>query len=173
MIVANHFGIDTVFHFSRFPTLLPYGEPKEIDALCEEFTMYQLMDALPEEAVASALVEDETDDSISTHQRLDKVWDYLSKLQICGQAQFPKLSKVAKLVLTLPHSNAEEERVFSVIRKNKTPFRPSLDPDETLGSIVTIKSAIGDKKIHQITIPESVLAKAKKATWDYNKLHKM
>lgn len=31
-----------------------------------------------------------------------------------------KLSKVAHLVFTLPHSNAEEERVFTMVTNNKT-----------------------------------------------------
>jgi len=34
---------------------------------------------------------------------------------------------MSKLILVLPHSNVEE-RVFSMVRKNKTAFRPSLDP---------------------------------------------
>lgn len=33
--------------------------------------------------------------------------------------RFLKLSQVAKVVLTIPHSNAGEERVFSTIRKIK------------------------------------------------------
>jgi hypothetical protein len=42
-----------------------------------------------------------------------------------GSPIFPILadSEVAQLVLTIPHSNAAEERVISVVRKNKTPFR--------------------------------------------------
>ena len=44
--------------------------------------------------------------------------------------------QLALLVLTLPHSNVEEERV---VIKNKTKFRPSLKLDGTLSSILTIK----------------------------------
>lgn len=51
-----------------------------------------------------------------------------------GQSKFPRLSSIALLVLTIPHSNAEEERALSLIRKNKTAFRPNLDPNETLGT---------------------------------------
>ena len=49
--------------------------------------------------------------------------------------------QIALLVLTLPHSNSEEERVFSLVTKNKTKFRPNLKPDGTLSSILTIKLA--------------------------------
>ena len=41
----------------------------------------------------------------------------------------------------IPHSNAEEERVFSMVQKNKTAFRPSLDPKGTQSSILTMKLA--------------------------------
>ena len=30
-------------------------------------------------------------------------------------------------------------KVFSTIKKNKTPFRPNLDPSKMLGSIISIK----------------------------------
>ena len=43
-----------------------------------------------------------------------------------GALKFQRLATVALLVLTLPHSNAEEERVFSLVTKNKTKFRPSI-----------------------------------------------
>jgi len=56
-----------------------------------------------------------------------------------GHKRFPRLSKIALLVLTIPHSNAGEERVFSMIKKNLTSLRSSLDQEETLGSFMTIK----------------------------------
>ena len=41
-------------------------------------------------------------------------------------------------LLVLPHSNAAEERVFSMVTKNKTALTPSLKLDGTLSSILTI-----------------------------------
>lgn len=58
-----------------------------------------------------------------------------------GLLKFQRLSEVALLVLTLPHSNAEEERVFSMVTKNKTKVRPNLKVDGILSSILTIKLA--------------------------------
>ena len=37
--------------------------------------------------------------------------------------RFSKLGKVAKVVLTIPHSNAGEERVFSVIKTHDSESR--------------------------------------------------
>ena len=75
---------------------------------------------------------------------------------------------MAKLVLTIPHSNAQEERLFSMVRKNKTAFRPSLDPKGTLSSILAIKLAV-QEPAHSFEPPKDVIANAKTATWEYNK----
>ncbi len=78
-----------------------------------------------------------------TTYRMDVVWGYLSTMRFAdGQLMFKKLFKVAKLVLVLPHSNAGEERVFSMVRKNKTSFRSSLSMEGTLSSILTVKLAV-------------------------------
>lgn len=87
-----------------------------------------------------------------------------------GTLSFPRLVKVAKLVLILPHSNAAEERVFSIVTKNKTALRPNLSLDWTLSSILTIKLAnpepCSDYEPH-----DTVLNQAKKATTKYNDRH--
>ena len=44
----------------------------------------------------------------------------------------PRLPKIAKLVLTIPYFNAAEERVFSMIQKNKTFLRSNLSLDKAL-----------------------------------------
>ena len=66
---------------------------------------------------------------------------------------------VALLVLMLP--NAEEERVFSMVTKNKTKFRPNLKLDGTLSSILTIKLAKTDP-CHKYESTSEVLETAKK-----------
>ena len=57
-----------------------------------------------------------------------------------GKHRFDILFKVVKLVLVLPHSNASEERVFRIVRKNKTTFLACMELN-TLGSILTVKLA--------------------------------
>ena len=56
-----------------------------------------------------------------------------------GAKEFERLAAVAKLVLVLPHSNSDAERVFSIVGLNKTKTRNSLALDGTLSSIMTIK----------------------------------
>ena len=52
--------------------------------------------------------------------RMDIIWGYLRE-------RFLLLGSVALCVLTIPRSNAAGERVFSMIKKNKTTFCSSLD----------------------------------------------
>ena len=64
---------------------------------------------------------------------MDVLWAYMQAMRSTdGKLKFLKLANVALLVLTLPHSNAAEEQVFSMVMKNKTKFRPSLKKDGTL-----------------------------------------
>ena len=77
----------------------------------------------PQTVWDKAKVEEDGD----KHYRVDVLWQYFSTLKSGdGRQRFKRLSKIAMLVLTIPHSNADEERVFSMVRKNKTPFCPSL-----------------------------------------------
>ena len=80
---------------------------------------------------------------------------------------FPRLWKVVRLILTIPYSNAEEQRVFSIVRKNKTCYRPRLDPEETLASIVAVKLAMESESVETFNIPQEVLTAAKSATYTY------
>ena len=86
------------------------------------------------------------------------------------ELKFRRLIQVAKVVLVIPHSNAAEERVFSMVRKNKTPFRSSLSLDGTLSSIITVKLRVDDP-CEKFEPSKQLLEKAKKSTWEYNKAH--
>ena len=51
---------------------------------------------------------------------MDVIWGHLVKQNtIFGKLEFDLPSKVAKLVLVLPHSSAGEERVFSMVQKTR------------------------------------------------------
>ena len=68
----------------------------------------------------------------------------------------------------MPHSNADEDRVFSMIRKNKTHFPPNHDPSKTLGSII-IKTELEQRDPSRkfVFLPQ-LLKAAKSATRKYN-----
>ena len=57
-----------------------------------------------------------------------------------GMSRFKELFKLAEIVLVLPHINADLERLFSIVRKNKSDSRSRLKLDGTLSSILALKS---------------------------------
>ena len=75
--------------------------------------------------------------------------------------------------LTIPHSNVGEERVFSMIRKNKTDFRSNLDLRRSLSSIMTIKMNKPANLLpcHRFKPSNSLLTKCKAACREYNRAH--
>jgi len=131
--------------------------------------MYQLMEdsEIPDNIWDTATVKEENG---KCYYRMDILWHFLAKLKMPdGSCCFGQLAKVAKLVLVIPHSNAEE-RVFSMVRKNKTAFHPSLDPRGTLSSLLTIKLATAGPA-HKFEPTKKALKAAKSATTSYNKTH--
>ena len=145
--------------------LLPFTTSTEVTKLSEEFVKYQLLQhedisaSVWEEALV-VTVEDESD----RHCRMDVVWHYLALVKCAdGNQKFSRISKIAKLVLYIAHSNAGEERVFSMVRKNKTPFHPNLAVDKTLPSLLTVKLAT-EEPCHKYNPPTSVVQRAGKVT---------
>lgn len=60
------------------------------------------------------------------------MWGYLRE-------RFPLLSQVALSMFAIPHNNASDERIFSMIRKNKNRFRSRLVLENSLNSIMRQK----------------------------------
>ena len=155
----------------RYSQLLPFSSPMELTRLGEEFVQYQLLKAenIPKEVWDAACVSSNEDDE--KFYRMDVLWQHLSQMKGGdGRFTFLRLAKVAKLVLLIPHSNAAEERVFSIVRKNKTSFRPNLSLETTLPSLLTVKLAT-EEPCHKIEPPKEVVERAGKVTWEYNKRH--
>ena len=115
----------------------------------------------------SKVVEKLDDDSTEvTYHRMDMIWGSL-------QEKLPNLSKVASAVLTIPHSNAGEERVFSMIKKNKTDFRSKMDLRRLLSSIMTIKMNKPANLLtcHRFKPSNILLTKCKAARREYSRAH--
>ena len=58
------------------------------------------------------------------HGRIDFLWGFLKGVKTPGtnSFEFDLLFKVVEAVMTIPHSNAKKERIFSLINKNKMPI---------------------------------------------------
>ena len=133
------------YFVERFPCLL---REDKMDQLEIEFAHYQV-DPLC---------------TVDTSLRIDQQWDEIAKVHdpSTGGMKFTTLVNVMKGILVIPHSNASCERAFSLVRKNKTDFRPNLGV-KTLEAILVEK--LSQKKCcYQREYPSSTLRKAKQAT---------
>ena len=93
----------------RFPSLLPFDSAVELEELSQEFNDYLPLD------------ESEFNQGCKDEQKADTVWNQLGNMRRRdGQLRFQRLARVAKLVLTMPHSNAGEERLFHDKEKQYT-----------------------------------------------------
>ena len=103
----------------------------KMDALEEEFGQFQV-DPL---------------ESLVLDQRVDTVWMEISgiKDKTTGKEKYLYLSKIMVMILSLAHSNAEDERLFSLVRKNATDFRPNLST-QTFSDFLTKKMYSQAKK---------------------------
>ncbi|XP_033726452.1 uncharacterized protein LOC117316076 [Pecten maximus] len=124
------------FFLNKFPFLL-----EESYKVQEQFLAYQVDDLPPEI----------DKDNI----RIDTKWTILS-------TRYDVLARVMLAILVIPHSNADCERVFSLVRKTRTEYRSSMS-NRTLEAIVIRKLKIMDSNGHEKFSPE-FLRKAKHAT---------
>ena len=87
--------------------------------------------------------------------------------------RFCHLQNVAELVVVLPHSNAGEERLFSMVRKNKTDSRSSLKLEGTLSNLLAMKLQYPEdtSPCFKFNPDENLISAAKKAAKEYNRGH--
>ena len=146
---------------------MPFSSHSELTQLAEEFVDYQLLreEDIPQRVWDKAKVEDG-----DKHYRMDVLWHYFSTLKSGdGRQRFKRLSNIAILVL-IPHSNADD-RVFSMVRKNKTPF------DRAFGwlqpSLVYSVKLATKEPCHKFEPHPSVVARAGKVAWEYEEHRKI
>ena len=160
------------FFCNKYSSILPL-DLRQKEQLNQEFIGYQLLEksSLPQHVWDEAAITDGPDDE-RKHYRMDIIWGYIAAIKnVDDSLRFPRLARVSKLVLIIPHSNAGEEHAFNLIKLNKTPTRSSLDSDGTLASVIQIKLANNSSCVTWESFKE-VLRSSKKATVQYNLQHK-
>ena len=143
----------------RFPFLQDLALAEEADKLQEEFFNYQTYE------FPHHLTDEKSDIALWLHLGHQKTQS--------GLLQFGRLFRVASAILVIPHSNAQEEGLFSMIRKNLTDTRKNLDVEGTLGNMLKIKLAQPEsvRPCHTHKPTPHMLKLAKRATTNYNKQH--
>ena len=129
----------------------------EVEHLVEEFQDYQLSpdDDLP---------------AVTSDSRVDTFWAELGrKKTFVGAVRFPLLTRAMTTLSVIAHSNADSERVFSMVRKINTDSRSQLSND-TLRVLLSCKINTDDPCY--AFVPDKDLCNAAKvATWNYVREH--
>ena len=90
--------------------------PKQLLELEEEFILLQsvTLEDFTQAALSEASIRVDDNGETVTH-RLDVLWFHLFMMKILGtnQSKFENLFKMARVILAVVHSNAEEESLFS------------------------------------------------------------
>lgn len=141
------------FFTDKFPCMIltKDGEDRSqaVDAVQDQFVTYQVTE------LASEILEESAP---------DKQWAMLAKCKdLVNQLLFDRLARAMLGILTIPHSNAECERLFSQVRKNRTDFRGSMS-DDLLDSLLVTKSRQHGPCYSQ-DFSDAFLKKAKSATY--------
>ncbi|KAJ8270844.1 hypothetical protein GJAV_G00119920 [Gymnothorax javanicus] len=141
------------FFTDKFPCMIlsKDGEDRStaVDALQAQFVNYQVID------ISSEILEESA---------ADKQWTMLAKCtDSLSKPMFDRLARAMLGILTIPHSNAECERLFSQVRKNRTDFRGSMS-DDMLDSLLVTKSRQHGPCYSQ-EFSDAFLRKAKSATY--------
>ena len=112
-----------------------------MDEVRQEFHEFQLLEEI--EIAESSLNEKYP----NMAGRIDIVWNRIGEMtSAVGTKRFKHLFPIARLILYLSHSNAEEERLFSMVKQNKTPFRSNLVPQDNLGKYFDRKTNFKRRK---------------------------
>ena len=123
------FSPNTVISLAtRFPQL----GISNLDALREELRDFQLS-----QTDIPLIVQYKAGDSAFRARAL--IWSKISKmLTLDGSQRFPFLSKLIIGLLTIPASNADSERGFSILQKIHTDQRANLD-QPTINALMSVK----------------------------------
>lgn len=135
----------------RFPGIV---DEDEVTTLENEFLEYQLLD------------DSDLPDTSVVNRRIDDVWCeiFAMKNLVTGEKRFPILEKFMTAILTIPHSNADCERLFSMVRKNRTESRSSMAVGTLSALIATKVNLFRELKCFQFKPGKDVLRRAKTAT---------
>lgn len=145
----------------RFPAAV---SEDNFDCLEEEVLDYVLASS----AVMPSVHKD--DGKPTKSEELCKYWQEVGSMKtLQGDDRFPSLFLLAKCLLSLPVSNADTERVFSIVRKIITDYRTEME-QSTLCALLTCKMNC-DCPCYELDTPKELLRAAKVATMEYNRAH--
>ena len=91
---------------------------------------------------------------LPSYESLEHFWSCIGQIPLPAgevrEKRFGNLANFCKLLLVLPHSTADPERLFSIIGKIDTSQRSSLLP-RTVCNILSVKLNVGYRTIYTST----------------------
>ncbi|XP_017892308.1 uncharacterized protein LOC108632323 isoform X2 [Ceratina calcarata] len=128
----------------------------QLDSIFEKFkTKILEMDTTKEWCELGRLIEQNEVDDLSKLKPV-QFWSKIQSMKSSNNKNmFPNISKLANMCLCLPHSNAEMERFFLMVREVQTLDRNRLKPD-TIAAITRIKLHLRDTKKTSMDYPVTV-----------------
>ena len=96
-------------------------------------------------------------------ERIDRLWGRVANIKDeDGNLKYCRLAGIMMGLLAVPHSNADSERVFSLVRKNKTESRASMSR-QLLSDIISIKAKMlsSERVCHTYPLRKPTLLKVK------------
>ena len=157
LCLKNQASVDVAAVFrmaERFPAAVCQGS---LDALEEEVSDYKLS---PPSAIPSVHREPGKPTKCA---ELSVYWQEIGRMKtLCGTPRFPNFTPLAECILSLPISNADTERVFSIVRKIVTDYRTEMD-QSTLCALVLCKLN-SNSNCYDLETPKELLKRAKVAT---------
>ena len=149
--------------------------PHKFLQLEEEFILFEsvILQDFTKSALSEATIRVDIDGGSKTY-RINILWYYLHMMKIPGtnKSKFENLFKLAKVVLSVLHSNAEEESLFSRVRKNLTFQNAILQLNDTFSSIISFQlNSPQGQSCYKYEPSPKVIEKAKKVTLEYSQAH--
>ena len=100
---------------------------------------------------------------VTEQETAEQQWQMMGQMtDHNGSLRFKNLATVMLAILLIPVSNCACERIFSLVRRNKTDFRGTMGSD-TLSALMVLKSG-RQHPCHQTPLPEEPLRICKSAT---------
>lgn len=151
---TNTYTVSTIQRLAKRFTQIELNSPASLELLAEEFTDFLLS---PGDLPTPQLYKD-----CDQIQKPPFWWDVGKLKTLSGEQRFPNLTKLMAGLLSIPSSNADAERGFSVLRKLHADQRSNLD-QSTLVSLMSVKFNC-DPCCYEVKLDSELLKDCKKAT---------
>lgn len=170
---ASSYEVSTVLRLAKKFPQLDLSTSEQLSHLREEFSDFLLSPLEIQSLITTYTARDPSFNPYRASEKVEKprpgtFWQKMSQMKsLDGEPRFPHLSKLMAGLLSIPSSNADSERGFSMLRKIHTDQRSNLD-QSTLISLMSLKFNC-DSCCHDTDFPQELLSDCKKAT--FHSLH--